>query len=90
VRRRSSLIWCVTRWTTSCSSGMPRWVGCGWHCARQLVQGADGNQDDLYGWSLGEATRLDRERDAERVSGRPLCPDSMIADFPRGLSKEMP
>ncbi|RSH94655.1 Microtubule-nucleating Tub4p (gamma-tubulin) complex component [Saitozyma podzolica] len=22
--------------------------------------------DDLYGWSLGEATRLDRERDAER------------------------
>lgn len=54
------------------------------------MQGADGNQDDLYGWSLGEATRLDRERDAERVSGRPLCPDSMIADFPRGLSKEMP
>jgi gamma-tubulin complex component 3 len=24
--------------------------------------------EDLYGWSLGEATRLDRQRDAERVS----------------------
>jgi hypothetical protein len=54
---------------------------------RRLVQCANGSQDDLYGWSLGEATRLDRERDAERVSRRRLCPDSKTV--PRCLSMDV-